>query len=265
MPEHSRPPPPRAVRPSRAALLCGWLCTPLWFLATLLTLLLWHPVILLTRHIHPRLHGWWVCLGNGVLLLDLLLVGCRVRIRVEGELPVTGPVIFVANHQSYFDIPILLWALRRYFPRFIAKKELERGMPSVSTVLRGDGSALVDRGDPHQALLTIRSFGARVQRNGWAACIFPEGTRARDGRLKPFKPAGLLVLLGEVPTAPVVPVVIDGAWELMRHGFRPVPFGVAVTVRFLAPQRRDLPPEEISRAVEERIRATLTASPSGAP
>jgi len=146
-------------------------------------------------------------------------------------LRLSKPTIVVSNHQSFYDIPLLLWGLRERFPRFVAKVALGRGLPSVSSVLRLDGSALVDRGDPHQAIAAIKGLGKRVQSNGWTACIFPEGTRSKDGILRRFKPAGLVALLAEAPTAPVIPVTIEGSWELMRYRFLPVPFGVRVTMR----------------------------------
>ncbi len=208
----------------------SWILTPLFLLVSLITLLVWHPIIWVTRRVNPQLHSWWVCLGNGCLLFYLKILGTRVRIEHLAPLP-PGPLVVVSNHQSFYDIPLLLWGLRERFPRFVAKRELGRGLPSVSSVLRLDGSALVDRKDPHQAIAAVKALGKRVASHGWTACIFPEGTRSRDGAVRPFKPAGLLALLAEAPQAAVVPVTISGSWGLMRSNFLPVPWGVRVTMR----------------------------------
>ena len=81
----------------------------------------------------------------------------------------------------------------------------------------------------------IQKFGKTVEEHRYAACIFPEGTRARDGVMKEFNHAGLLALIRTTPSAVIVPVVIDGSWELMRYRMRPVPFGVRVRCTMLAP------------------------------
>jgi 1-acyl-sn-glycerol-3-phosphate acyltransferase len=133
-------------------------------------------------------------------------------------------------------------------------------MPSVSSVLRLDGSALVDRKDPHQAIAAVKGLGKRVESNGWTACIFPEGTRSRDGKVRSFKPAGLLALLAETPHAAVVPVTIDGSWELMRYNFFPVPWGVRVTLRIHPALSRGGDDKAVVAAVEGLIRRELDPS-----
>ena len=172
--------------------------------------------------------------------------------------PHTGPVLIVANHQSFFDIPIFIWFLRRYYPKFVAKRSLGRGFPSVSLVLRSGGSALIDRGNPKQAVPAIKALGSFALTHGYGACIFPEGTRARDGVLKAFKPAGLKTLLEAMPDVPVLPVAVHGAWRLMRYGLKPIPFGVRVYVSVLAPlSRRDCSDDAIIAQSEELIRTEL--------
>lgn len=245
--------------------ILGWLFTPIFLIASLITLLVWHPLIALTRRCSPRLHGWWVCLGNGLLLQLLKLVGTRVTIERGVALPPLGPTIVVSNHQSFYDIPLLLWGLRERFPRFVAKEALGRGLPSVSSVLRLDGSALVNRGDPHQAIAAVKSLGKRVTTNGWTACIFPEGTRSKDGVLRRFKPAGLLALLAAAPSAPVVPITIEGSWELMRYRFLPVPFGVRVIMRIHPPLPRSGDDKALVEVVEGVIRGALAHQSENSP
>ncbi len=181
---------------------------------------------------------------------------------VQGQadsVPKNRPVIFVANHQSLFDIPLTIWYLRNRRPHFIAKKELGRGLPALSHALRHMGSALIDRGNAQQALSAISSFGHQLEAAKGAALIFPEGTRSRDGTMRKFKPAGLRALLQAMPTALVVPLAIDGSWRLTQYGMRPVPFGKIVTLRLLPPvEQHVLPESEMIAQIESSIRAELT-------
>jgi 1-acyl-sn-glycerol-3-phosphate acyltransferase len=84
-----------------------------------------------------------------------------------------------------------------------------------------------------------------------SAVIYPEGTRARAGRLGAFKPAGALALLEEASEVPVVIVAIDESWRLLRFNLLPIPYGVQVRVRICAP---------IARRVDEDRRGMLAAA-----
>ena len=105
----------------------------------------------------------------------------------------------------------------------------------------------------------IRKFGQAVEEHRYAACIFPEGTRARDGEIKEFNAAGLLALMRATPSATIVPVAIDGSWELMRFSMRPIPFGVRVRCTVLAPiGQNEHSARSITLVVEDRIREAVT-------
>lgn len=136
------------------------------------------------------------------------------------------PYILVSNHQSMFDIPLFAWALPQNFPKYISKRSLAKWIPGISYNLRHGGHALIDRSDRDSAVKAIRTLARAVTADGSSVVIFPEGTRGRDGRLAPFKPAGLLALLDEAPDASVVPICIHDSWRIMENGFRPVPFGI---------------------------------------
>jgi len=218
------------VKESKFAIVLGCVCTPLFLASALLTLCVWHPLIALSRNLSlpERFHDWFIAAGNRILQFSFLLTGGRIKFEGLENLPAHGPVIVVANHQSLFDIPLLIWLLRRYRTKFVAKKALGRGIPSASYVLRTNGHALIDRADAVQSVDTIRRVAQAAQHNSGCVVIFPEGTRARDGNLKKFKTGGLKILLQELPLAKIVPVSINGAWRIMRFGFLPVPFGVQV-------------------------------------
>jgi 1-acyl-sn-glycerol-3-phosphate acyltransferase len=145
------------------------------------------------------------------------------------------------------------------YPKYVAKKELARGLPSVSFHLREGGNAIIDRNNREQAIAAIRDLGRRGEERGVSVVIYPEGTRAREGVLKPFKLPGSLALLEAAPRLPVVPVAIDESWKLVRHRFLPVPFGTRVRFHLGEPILR-VPGEDreaLVRRAEGEIRATL--------
>lgn len=166
--------------------------------------------------------------------LTSLFVICGTRLDLERPptiLPHTGYVI-IANHQSLFDIAIIGGHLFSNFPKYVAKKELGRGIPSISLNLKRGGNALIDRKDRRQSLRAIKEMATTAQERGVSVVIFPEGTRSRDGALGEFKRAGSVMLLRSADQLPVVPMAIDGAWRLLAHNLLPVPWGVKVRVRF---------------------------------
>ena len=191
-------------------------------------------------------HGiQWVCFygfgyraqKNAVELLNffllgfLNLLGTRVQFDHPNPLPKNRSIIFVANHQSTYDIPPLIWYLRKHHPKFISKKELGKGIPSVSFNLRHGGALLIDRKNPKEAIQSIQEFGKRLTENKHSAVIFPEGTRSRDGKIKPFQKAGLFTLLKHMPDALVVPVSIGNSWRFAEHKYFPMPLGVPLKVK----------------------------------
>ena len=166
------------------------------------------------------------------------LTGTRVRVERSEHIKPHGSYLFLGNHQSLFDIPIIGAALFTNFPKYVSKKELARWLPSISYNLRRGGNALIERGDRTQATEAIREMGAQVQARGVSAVIYPEGTRARHGELRPFKSAGALALLDAAPNVPVAALTIDASWRLLRFNLFPVPFGTQVRLRIGDPIAR---------------------------
>ncbi len=118
---------------------------------------------------------------NFFLLRCLNILGTRIHFNNAFDLPTNRPLIIVANHQNTFDIPPLIWYLRKHHLKFVSKKELGRGIPSVSFNLRNGGSALIDRKNPRQAVDEIDRHAQLLSKNNWSTLIFPEGTRSKTG------------------------------------------------------------------------------------
>jgi 1-acyl-sn-glycerol-3-phosphate acyltransferase len=193
------------------------------------------------------------------LLQALRICGTRFAVeRASGVRPGTGYLV-IANHQSMFDIVIAGALLFSNYPKYVAKKELARFIPSVSYNLREGGHALIDRKHRDAAVREIEALGARAALRGVSVLIYPEGTRARTGELKAFKPAGTLALLAAAPGMPVVPLAVDGSWKLLRHRFLPVPFGTLVRVHIGEPIPRapDEDKEALLERAEREIRTTI--------
>ena len=200
-----------------------------------------------------------MALLNRLLVINLkAIAGARLNIERNVEIPEGRPVIFVSNHQSMFDIPLCYSTFEEKDLKFIAKLELGKWIPSISFVLRNLGSALIRRDDPRQSILAIKDFGKRMEAEHLSVLFFPEGTRARDGHMKKFLAPGLITLLKAVPSAVIVPVVIDGSWEIVRWKLLPVPFGVTITLRTLAPiERSSHNAKELTETIEKQIRKAL--------
>lgn len=143
----------------------------------------------------------------------LILLTTGVRLRVEGleSLPREGACIFVSNHQSIYDIPILFWALP-FQLRIIAKASLGR-FPVLGWHLRCTGHLLVER--ERTGAATLKHVAAMTA-GGQSLIVFPEGTRSRDGRVGPFK-RGLFLMAIEAGL-PVVPVSVAGSRHVMLKG-----------------------------------------------
>jgi 1-acyl-sn-glycerol-3-phosphate acyltransferase len=236
----------------------GWLLTPLHLALFMAVLLIFHIAQVLALPFGYAAHKRVVDYLNFCVLTSLKVMGARIELSCEQELPTDTPLIVVANHQSMYDIPMLGWIFRTHHPKYVAKIELGKGVPSISYNLRHGGSALIDRSDPRAAMRAIQKFGRQVEEHRYAACIFPEGTRARDGVMKEFNPAGLMMLMRATPSATIVPVAIDGSWELMRYRMRPVPFGVRVKCTVLAPiSQQEQSAKAVVSVAEDRIREAV--------
>ena len=174
-----------------------------------------------------------------------------VRLSVEGldNIPKEGPCVFVANHRSYYDIPLLLASLDRPYG-ILAKEELEK-IPLLSRWMKLLGCVFVQRDDVRASVRALNDATAIVE-SGRSFIIFPEGTRYKgeEGGAGEFK-AGAFRIAVKTET-PVVPVAISGARGLFEaHGNRTTPGTVRIRV---------LPPIQtagMSRAEQKELPAAV--------
>lgn len=125
------------------------------------------------------------------------------------NLPMEGPVVFIANHQSYADILSFVYNIKNHQVSFIAKDNLSKIPMFGKWILRIRGLFL-HRGDARESLKTINE-GVEFLRQGFSLVIFPEGTRSRCSEMADFKPGSFK--LATKARVPIIPVTLDGGYH----------------------------------------------------
>lgn len=201
----------------------GYILSIFHYLYFFLVLIIFQPIQWLSLKLGGyTAHKHSVDILNAFLISTYYLLGCRVSFTDEQHIPTGRPIIFVANHQSMYDIPPLIWFLRKYHAKFISKIELTKGIPSISFNLKHGGGANIDRKDSKQSIVEIAGLGTRMKKNNWSAVIFPEGTRSKNGMMKTFHIGGIATLLKKAPNALIVPVAIENSWKMNQYGQFPL-------------------------------------------
>ncbi|WP_293300514.1 1-acyl-sn-glycerol-3-phosphate acyltransferase [Pedobacter sp. UBA4863] len=239
--------------------LFGYILTPIFYVVFGLFLALFHPVQWLCYKVFGySAHKWSVDVLNFFLTYSQLTLLNSISFKNTYQLPKDRPIIFVANHQSMYDIPSLIWFLRKHHPKFISKIELTKGIPSISFNLKYGGGANIDRKDSKQAIGEIIKLGLRMKEHNWSTVIFAEGTRAKDGKMKPFQVGGIATLLKIVPNALLVPVAIENSWKIVRYGSYPLSTLQPLKWTVLAPiERAEKSAEELVLEAENAIKQQI--------
>jgi 1-acyl-sn-glycerol-3-phosphate acyltransferase len=182
----------------------------------------------------------------------LILITTGVQVDVTGldRLQPGQTYVFVSNHQSIYDIPILFHSLP-FQLRIIAKASLGR-FPILGWHLQRTGHMLVDRRRPDRA--RIFSWASRLTANGLCLIVFPEGTRSADGRVGAFKAGSFLVALEAA--LPVVPISVVGSRHVMLKG-RLATYPGRVRVIVHAPIDTAGLKGSDPRALADRVRVTI--------
>lgn len=147
----------------------------------------------------------------GIWAKSILFVG-RIQVAVKGShhIDPSTSYIYMSNHQSNFDIPVLLSILNVRF-RWLAKAELFK-IPLFGTAMRRAGYIRVDRTNRASAIKSL-NHAAEIIRDGASVMIFPEGTRSPDGRIRPFKKGGFVLSIDA--GVPIVPIVLHGTGDIL--------------------------------------------------
>lgn len=180
-----------------------------------------------------------------------------VTLTVEGleNIPKEGPCVFVGNHRSYYDIPLLLASLDKPHG-ILAKEELEK-IPLLNRWMKLLGCVFVQRDDLRASVRALNDATAIVE-SGRSFIIFPEGTRYKgeEGGAGEFKAGAFRIAVKT--GAPVVPVAISGARGLFEaHGNRATPG--TVYVRVLPPIQTAGMSRAEQKQLPDAVRQTILA------
>ncbi len=232
-----------------AAIVFGYV----WTVGTLFVLHAW-----LTGRIGPLYRIGW-----GGARLGLWLAGIRLEVRGLENLPRGRACVYMANHQSNVDPPVLFVVLP---PRIalIGKEQVFR-IPVLGTALNLADFVAINRFDPEAARAAVEAALVRLRR-GVSFLVFPEGTRSPDGRLQRFKHGVFVMALRA--GAPIVPITLEGADRVMRKGkWEVYPGTVQVTIHpaVETAERSLLERATLAREVQGIIASALPPGQQPAP
>lgn len=214
-----------------------------WAIGVLLTVF-WSTLGILTWPLSPRgdlylryarIWSRWV----------LALLGIEVAVEGRERVDPETTYLFMSNHASTFDI-FALFVATEHPLRMVAKRILFF-IPIFGWSLWMCGFIPIDRSNREGAIRSLEKAARRI-REGLSVLVFPEGTRSRTGRLRPFKKGGFMLALKA--GVPVVPVVVLGTEAIMPKGSLEVRRGT-ITVRFGEPIPPD--PSQVGRSDRDRL------------
>ncbi len=177
------------------------------------------------------MHSW----GKTILWLNGMALEITGIEHVEPE----RPAIYMANHASMLDIPVLIAALPVHL-RFIFKKSILL-IPFLGQAIYAMGMIPIDRGNRHKASRSLRMAGDRI-RGGFHVLIFPEGTRTSSGQLLPFKKGGFRLALEE--GIDIVPITLCNTRALCGRNSI---VGKSGTIRLIVHDRIEVPAHSLDQ------------------
>lgn len=186
---------------------------------------------------------------------DMRMVAAGVTVEVTGQENIPKePVVFVANHQGYFDIPVLLTRLDKPHP-LISKKEIGQ-IPMIKKWMEMLDCVFIDRDNARQSVAGLNTAAQALREHGKSFIIFPEGTRSKGGPTHEFKNGGFKVAFKA--GCPIVPICIDGTYRAMEaNNYRIQPAHVKMTI-LPAIETKGMSREE-TKQIGERVRKEIEA------
>jgi 1-acyl-sn-glycerol-3-phosphate acyltransferase len=183
------------------------------------------------------------------------ITGSKVEVIGAEFIPPQGAVLFAANHQGNFDIPLLLG----FIPRskgFIAKIEL-KNFPLINIWMRKMHSVFIERGNLRKSLLTMRE-ATEILKEGHSMVVFPEGTRGKGKPMAEFKRGSLSI--AEKANVPIVPITIVDSYKIMEgnKGFAIKPAKVKIIISQPIYPRELKTGQDLSNVVRNIIQGNLS-------
>lgn len=202
----------------------------------------------LEEYIHITTSKW--------ALAQVKASGANVNISGLENVPKDGAVVFISNHQSNFDIAIMMSYINK--PKgYISKIEMKK-IPILSTWMEYMHCVFMERGNPKKALESIIE-GVKILKAGYSLVIFPEGTRSKGSKIGNFKPGSFK--LATKAQVPVIPVTINGTYKLMeQNGGKIKKADVFVTVhqpietKGLSKEELEELPNKVKEIIESKLK-----------
>ena len=205
--------------------------------------------------IHKKERSSFVIVTTALKII-IWLSGIHLIVKGQEKVPKDQAVLYVSNHRSYFDI-VTLYPLTNNTTGFVAKKELER-IPFIRRWMRYMNCQFLDRENIKEGLKTILNCIATVK-GGCSICIFPEGTRSRNGNQMGQFHSGSFRCATK-SKCPIVPVALVDSFKVLdQKGSKPV----TVQIHYLKPicweEYGNLKTTELAALVKERIAQAIQA------
>ncbi len=189
--------------------------------------------------------------------LQILFKILFIKVHTEGSQYVQANrnYLFMANHQSLFDIPLLA----AYIPTFVRGVEALRQFkwPVYGWAIRRLGNVPIDRKNIHTSITSMKKT-EKILRKGHSVVILPEGHRTLDGNLRPFKK--LPFHLGKQAGVPIIPIGLSGLFQLKHKGswlIKPGPIKITFGQPIEQDEIQALSTEKLREFVREKIQALL--------
>jgi len=186
--------------------------TLIYFVFLIILVVLLIPLLLfciLTRFSQPI-----IFFGKQAIRLGQKMLGSELEVRGVEKIDKDTAYIFMANHMSFIDGPILFMLIPQPV-RVLLKKEAFR-IPVIGLGMKHIGFVPVNRKGLKGGKQSIEKASQIMKEKSYSFLIFPEGTRSRDGILQPFKRGGFFLAVNT--QAPILPITIKGTFELMPRG-----------------------------------------------
>lgn len=178
--------------------------------------------------------------------LGRLILGIHLEIYGRETVDKKKPTVFMANHESFLDGPLVFLAIPQYV-RVILKKEIFR-IPIIGWAMKFVGFVPVDRRGLKSGRISIERAIHLIKEKHYSYLIFPEGTRSLDGQMQPFRRGAFFLAVNS--RAPIVPITLEGSYELMPKGSSLAEKGTVRIVFHDAVQVRNFGEKDIPQLIE---------------
>jgi 1-acyl-sn-glycerol-3-phosphate acyltransferase len=185
-------------------------------------------------------------LGKFAMVLGRLVLGINLDVSGRDNVDKKRPTVFMANHLSFLDGPLLFLVIPQSV-RVILKKEIFR-IPIIGWAMKFVGFVPVDRKGLRSGRKSIEQATHLIKKRNYSYLIFPEGTRSLDGKMQAFRRGAFFLAVNS--QVPIIPITLEGSYELMPKGRFSIKKGTVRVVFHKAVPAQDYGEEDIPQLIE---------------